>query len=108
MSIKPIDLQTLFMHMNQVGKEQAQQKEGLHLQQLAMGSELVKETEQRDKSVNETESTSDGPEEVHEDQEQSQGGKKKRKKEEEETQNEKSSRKYYSDPDLGKNIDISG
>ena len=108
MSIKPIDLQTLFMHMNQVGKEQAQQKEGLHLQQLAMGSELVKETEQRDKSVNQTESTSDGPEEIHEEDEQSRGGRKRQKKEDEETREKLQSKKYFSDPALGNNVDISG
>ena len=108
MAIKPIDLQTLFMHMNQVGKEQAQQKEGLHLQQVIMGSELVRETEQKDKSVNQAHALSDGPEAIHEDQESQGGGKKRRKKEEEKESGQDQSRNYYRDPDLGNNIDITG
>ena len=35
MPIQPIDLQTLFAHINQVGKEQASIKEGLLAQQAA-------------------------------------------------------------------------
>jgi hypothetical protein len=108
MSIKPIDLQTLFMHMNQVGRDQAQLKQGLHLQQIVAGSELVRETEQKDSSVNQTNPLSDGPEQIHEDDEEQRGGRKRRKSKEEKKEPREESRNYYSDPDLGKKIDISG
>jgi hypothetical protein len=109
MSIKPIDLQTLFMHMNQVGKEQAQQREGVLMQQAVVGSELVQESEHADSSVNQTQATSDGPEEIHEDEEQTGGRRRKRKKREGEAEDaSQSESKYYKDPDLGNNIDITG
>ena len=108
MSIKPIDLQTLFMHMNQVGKEQALQRGGLLMQQTVAGSELVQETEHRDNSVNETKSLSDGPEEIHEDAEQASGQRRRGKKEGGKEQKEGESSNYFSDPALGKNIDITG
>jgi hypothetical protein len=108
MSIKPIDLQTLFMHMNQVGKEQALQRGGLLMQQTVAGSELVQEAEHRDNSVNETKSLSDGPEEIHEDEEQTSGQHRRGKKEGGKEQKEGESSNYFSDPALGKNIDITG
>ena len=109
MSIKPIDLQTLFMHMNQVGKEQAQQREGLLMQQAVAGRELVKESEHAESSVNQTQATSDGPEEIHEDEEQTGGRRRKQKKREGESdEGHQHDSKYYRDPDLGNNIDITG
>lgn len=108
MSIKPIDLQTLFMHMNQVGRDQAQQKQGLHLQQIIAGSELVREAEQKDSSVNETNPLSDGPENIHEDDDGSRGSRKRKKGEEEKKESKDNSRKYFNDPDLGNKLDISG
>jgi len=109
MSIKPIDLQTLFMHMNQVGKEQAQQREGVLLQQATMGSELAQESEHADSSVNETQATSEGPEEVHEDEEKADGRRRRRRKREKGSDEEgPHDSKYYKDPDLGNNIDITG
>lgn len=109
MSIRPIDLQTLFMHMNQVGKEQAQHREGVLLQQATMGSELVQESEHADSSVNQTQATSEGPEEVHEDEERSGGRRRRRKKRQgESAEDPHNESKYYKDPDLGNNIDITG
>ena len=108
MSIKPIDLQTLFMHMNLVGKEQALHRGSLLMQQAVAGSELVQETEHRDSSVNETKSLSDGPEEIHEDEEQRSGQRRHGKREGGNEQKEGESANHYSDPALGKNIDISG
>lgn len=108
MSIKPIDLQTLFMHMNQVGKEQALQRGGLLMQQAIAGSELVQETEHKDNSVNETKSISDGPEEIHDDEEGASGKRRRRKKQGGKEQKEDESSNYFSDPALGKNIDITG
>jgi hypothetical protein len=49
----PIDLQTLFTQMNQVAKDQAAQKEAVPQAQAAAGSQIAKQTGERDARVNE-------------------------------------------------------
>lgn len=105
MSIQPIDLQTLFSQLNQVGKEQALIKGQETLQQTIQGKELEKQTEQNDHSVNNTKDTDEGPADIRED-EQNQQQEENRKKQEREK--EKKKVEYFKDPDLGNNVDISG
>ena len=106
MSIQPIDLQTLFLKMSQVGKDQAVEKESVMLQQTIKGSELEKRTQHSDSSVNRADNSDAGPEKTKEEGEQSaQQGQDKRKKEKNNTSDNK---EILSDPDLGKNIDFSG
>ncbi len=105
MPVQPIDLQTLFAHLNQVGKIQANLKEAVVLQQAAKGNELVKETLHKNESVSETEATKEEETAVHdkepgEKEQQDQG----EKGEMEEEKEQKKS--FYTDPALGKNIDI--
>jgi len=50
MPILPIDLQTLFSQMNQVGKEQSVQKEGAAIQSSMQNMGLVQQAEHRDAS----------------------------------------------------------
>ena len=107
MPIQPIDVQTLFMRLSQVGKEQALQRESAHLAQTAQGKEMVREAEEQSKTVNENRDVEDGPEAVKDDQqqnrEQSSGERKdKRSGEDEEGQD------VFRDPDLGNSVDISG
>lgn len=52
--IKPIDLQTLFLKMNDIGKEQLHQKEAISQQQAQEASRQVQRELDRDHSVNET------------------------------------------------------
>ncbi len=109
MSVQPIDLQTLFAHMNQVGKDQAVEKDAAAIQQSLQGSKLAKETEEKDHIINQTKELEDGPESIKED--------KKRKKEKESNKKDKTGKgedtedkdveDILSDPDLGANIDIS-
>jgi hypothetical protein len=108
MSIQPIDLQTLFAHLNHVGKDQAVQKEAAVLQQQAKGTELVKETRHRDESVNETEEMEDETGKIDDEkQEGSRSGPGGKHSKEQEKAEEKT-RNVYEDPDIGKNIDITG
>ncbi len=108
MPVQPIDLQTLFAHINQVGKQQANLKEGIILQQSAKGSELVKETEHKNESVNKFEQVNEENQEI---KEKRSGSDERREKDgengapKEEKQQDKN---YFTDPDLGRNIDISG
>ena len=105
MSIQPIDLQTLFLKMSQVGKDQAVEKESVLLQQTIKGSELEKRNQQSDNSVNRTDNSDTGPEKTKEDGEQSAQEQEKRKKNKNKTPENK---EILTDPDLGKNIDFSG
>ena len=64
MALLPIDLQTLFTQANQVGKDQAVQKEAPPQAQSAQGAQIVQQAEQRDNAVNETTTQEEGPEKV--------------------------------------------
>jgi hypothetical protein len=110
--MQPIDLQILFTQLDKVGKEQANQKEGLQIQQALQGARMQRKAEERIQSVNESQDTGQGTERVKD------RSPKKR-------QDHAGSRKgplpggegddpdgEYSpvirDPNLGKNIDLSG
>jgi hypothetical protein len=62
--ILPIDLQTLFTQANQIGKEQATQKDAAPHAQSLQGSQMVANSVQRDNAVNETQHQQEGPEQV--------------------------------------------
>ncbi len=107
MPVLPIDLQVLFAQMNQVGKEQAIQKNISSINQALQGTEIVKETEEKDKSVNETKDVGEGLEKIKDEQ------KKEKKKEASKRKNENKQEKkkengFFKDPDLGQHIDIVG
>ncbi len=107
MPLLPIDLQVLFAQMNQVGKEQAIQKNISPLNQSLRGAEIVKETEGKDKSVNETKDVGEGLEKIKDEQ------RKEKKKEASKRKNgnkqeKKKENGIFKDPDLGRHIDIVG
>jgi hypothetical protein len=64
MAIQPIDLQALFSQVEKVGKTQASQKEGLAIQQAIQGVEIQRRTDENIQSVNETQDTGRGTEEI--------------------------------------------
>ena len=109
MPILPIDLQTMFSQMNRVGKEQAVQKQVAPEAQAFQAKEIVKDTEAKDTSVNESQEVGQGVEGVKADEERKKrrgsGAKSNSESDAEETgaQNE-----LFKDPDLGKHIDSSG
>ena len=108
MPIQPIDLQTLFAHINQVGKEQAALKEGLTTQQAAQASELIKEKKHQDESVNKTTGTDEDNQKIRDDHKNAGSGESGSDHENEKPDTEKDKMSFFTDPDLGKNIDISG
>lgn len=108
MPIEPIDLQVLFSRMLDVGREQAVMNELVSVAQSAQASELVRQAEAQSSSVNETRQTDEVEHLKGEGQSRSgssqpgQEGKGKRGA-------KKPERKAaFQDPELGKNIDISG
>ena len=106
MPILPIDLQILFSQMNQVGKEQAIQKEGHAINQSLQGMALVKNTEQEDNSVNQSKDIGEGLEKVKNEENKNKEEREREENEKKEKQKQKQS--VFVDPDLGKNIDIMG
>ncbi len=108
MPIQPIDLQTLFAHINQVGKDQAVLKEGLSSQQAAHAAELVKETMHQDESVNKSGKTDEDNQKIHDEDNTGNQGDPGKRKEKDIPPEEKKKINVFTDPDLGKNIDISG
>lgn len=107
MALKPLDLQTLFGHMNEVGKNQSQLKESIAAQQNFEAKKLVEQELQKDKSVNQTEESQESgkisDQEKEESAEQNASSKERQK---EETQ--KVQREEIKDPNLGQNIDLLG
>ena len=110
MPIQPLDLQTLFAHINQVGKEQASIKEGQALQQAAHANELIKEMKHQDESVNKSAKTDEDNQKIQDDHGENNSGASSGEsgKENEKTDEDKKKISIFTDPDLGKNIDISG
>jgi hypothetical protein len=107
MPLLPIDLQTMFSHMNQVGKEQALQKDVSPLQQSLQGSEIAKDSKEIDTTVNETDEVGEGLEKIKDEEkkkEQEQGKKQQKKKE----QNNDKQEERLKEPYLGHHIDIIG
>jgi len=107
MSFRPIDLQTLFSHLNQVGKEQALEKNAALLQQAQQGQSIVRQADQNNHSINQTEKTQEGLDSINEKGHESSGGKKEKEKKESE-EKEKADKDFFQDPDVGHNLDITG
>lgn len=106
MALKPLDLQTLFGHMNEVGKNQTHIKEAMAAQQNFEAKKLVEQELQKDKSVNQTEESQESGKVSDQEKEESSGqssGKKEQQKEDESPEREE-----IKDPNLGQNIDLLG
>jgi hypothetical protein len=114
MAIQPIDLQTLFTQLDKVAKNQANQREGLQIQQALQGDQLRRKIEERIRSVNESQDTGQGAEGVKD------RSSRKRQDQEPPAPAEKEAGpggpgdtdgevpSVIRDPALGKNIDVSG
>lgn len=105
MAIHPIDLQVLFSRLNQIGREQAVQRDAQIQAQAVAASEIAEQSESRDHRVSELSTEEEGPEVVNEEDEGKQGtGQESRSSNEE----EEPTQEVFRDPDLGQHIDISG
>jgi hypothetical protein len=108
MPLLPIDLQTMFSHLNQIGREQAIQKEGSPLNQSLQGMEIAKETIEKDTSVNETHEVGEGVEKVNEEESKRENRNQNKKREKEKEGIKKEQRELFKEPHLGHHIDIIG
>lgn len=109
MSIQPIDLQTLFVKMNLVGKEHSAQKNSVIVRQEIQGEEIVKKHQHDDHSVNKTETADEGLGKTKDDlNEENNPDKKHQQQHNHEAKENLESKEILRDPNLGKNIDVSG
>jgi len=111
MAIQPLDLQPLFTQLDQIGKAQAGQREGLQLQATLQDTQMQKKTDQAVKTVREAGNEQAGLQAVDERERRRQGrgpgygkdGKDGKKREETEKEPV-----VLRDPALGNHLDISG
>jgi hypothetical protein len=110
MAIQPIDLQTLFTQLDKVGKSQANQKEGLQIQQALQGVRVQQKTEEQIRSVNESQDTGEGAEGVKDRGPRNQNDREtsSRKDREGTGEDTEEDQSVIRDPNLGRNIDVSG
>ncbi|MFP4329791.1 MAG: hypothetical protein ACOCWS_02400 [Alkalispirochaetaceae bacterium] len=107
MSLQPIDLQTLFSQLSNVGREQAALRDGLIQNQAVVGNEIIRKSEEEQHTVPESEELPEGPENLHDEQEGSGAGSRRRKRKKGEPPREHP-REVFREPYLGKNVDLSG
>lgn len=108
MAIQPIDLQTLFVRLSTVGREQSAMKQAVVQAQTVAGEEIAQRSQDAGHTVHEADEVSEGPEQVNDEEtgqpRRDEGGHRE-KPPEEETVGEDD---VFRDPDLGRNIDLSG
>lgn len=108
MSIKPIDLQTLFVKMSEVSKEQSLVKEQAALQQSrAARSQVAKELAE-DRKVTETPADNETQAVKDDESEEAKEGGKRKKDENDDPTEDSSELEVVTDPDVGRHIDLSG
>jgi hypothetical protein len=111
MAIQPIDLQTLFTQIDKVGKEQANLKEGAHIQASLQGVQIQKKTEERTHTVNESQAAGEGAERIKDRNARKGGGETSGQDGRyggEASEDKGRDPTIFRDPDLGTNIDVSG
>ena len=106
MSIQPIDLQTLFLRLNQIGHEQSAEKNAQQQGQSVAGSEIARQSELKKSVVDESHDVEDGPEQLH-DEGGEQQGHRSGKDDRHERHGLPDEPEVFRDPDLGRNIDVS-
>lgn len=107
MPIKPIDLQTMFLQLGQVGKQQAAEKDGALLHAHLHGEQVHKTETEAAKAVQRPEDAQTATESIKDEDGSGQADQGNEKRREEDDSPEKRV-ETISDPALGGHIDISG
>lgn len=108
MALTPLDLQTLFVKMNDVNREQAHQRAAAAQEQAFEAKQLAEKEIQRDSSVNTMEDQADMDNRIKDDEQNRNEGQPEEGKGRKEPDEEKPEREYIKDPNLGKHIDLLG
>jgi len=105
MAITPLDLQTVFVRLNEVSKQQSHSQHASALQQELEARKLVEQELQKNSTVPGTQEDQESGK-VEEEEDRNQGGDKKQGSPRETRENPK--KEIVKDPEMGKHIDISG
>jgi hypothetical protein len=105
MALQPIDLQTLFTQMEKVGREQSVQKDGNLLHAVLQNDHSQKLELERHKGVTETTNEYAGPEKLNS-RANGRNNAERRGEKKNGTKDEKQKTRYYCDPAIGSNLDI--
>jgi len=109
MGIKPIDLQTLFVKMGEVGKEQSLIKEQAALQQSqAARSQVARELADDRKVTGTPEDKENEKIKDNESEEDLREGSRQKKQDSDEPEDEEKNVEVVTDPEIGRHIDLSG
>jgi len=109
MGIKPIDLQTLFVKMGEVGKEQSLIKEQSALQQSqAARSQVARELAEDRKVTGTPEDKENEKIKDNESEENLNDSSKRKKQEKDESEDNDNNVEVVTDPEIGRHIDLSG
>ncbi|TVR32214.1 MAG: hypothetical protein EA404_08060 [Spirochaetaceae bacterium] len=106
MAIQPIDLQTLFLRLNQIGQEQSAERNALLQGQAVAGSEIARRSELEKSVVRESHDVEGGPEQLHDDDESN--AEQKQDHSRHDRSDSSDDLEVFRDPDLGRNVDVSG
>lgn len=107
MPIKPIDLQTLFVQLSQVGKQQAAEKDGALLHVHLHNTQVKRIADEAAKAIQRPKDDQTATESINDESGSGMTGHSGEKKRDEENKTEKDV-ETIRDPALGGNIDISG
>ena len=112
MALSPLDLQTLFSQMDKVGKEQSAVKDGQTLHKVVHEEVSQRKTEEKMRAVVEAEQTGEGLSGIKDSKENKSPpegrGKGGEKEPSEDAAGTSPKLKAYSDPAIGKHLDLSG
>ncbi|MDR2447474.1 MAG: hypothetical protein LBD58_09355 [Treponema sp.] len=106
MAIQPLDLQIMFTQIDSIGKSQAVQKEGLVIQQSLQNLKKQERTEADIQAVNESQDIGEGAGAIHDRGSRKFSGKDGERRHDKERKEDAAPKLW--DPQLGKNVDISG
>ena len=108
--IRPLDLQTLYMNLEKVGKEQAQSKEAVTQAQSHQAQKMLKEHDQGQHAVGRTNPTTgaEGDKVQADGKNPDQGRRRPGPVLNPEDEAEKEKQDAWKDPELGKHVDLSG
>ena len=109
MSVSPLDLQTLYSNLKNVGQQHAAERASEIASQDKKADELVRKADERDHKVAETKDLETGIDKINEDEHNNrQGSGQKEKEQQQEAEEQTAKKKYFEDPEIGSHIDISG
>ena len=107
MSLQPIDQQTLFARLGMIGREQAAAQDAITQNQTVQGNEIARESQEIAETVVESEEVGGDAEGVDD---QTGGGARRRAQQSatSASDDEQPDDQAFSDPELGRHVDLSG